>query len=352
MSIGITAAVSLGSAAISGYGASRAAKRGAKAQEEASASQMAPFRLKEPYLDKMYGNVEKGTERAINAGVYDGPTYATMDDRTAQGLDFQYNNALNNSGLANSIMGQTGGFAGNSADLYGRASQDNLQGAMDYASGPRLDNMANSAMRNDYRTLTESTLPGIDQKASATGNMNSSRAAIADAVAMRGYDDRSADVRSDIQSGLMDDYLQQSQNQFTNMTSANNNMASYFGDGYGFQSGVAGDLINSGRGYQADQQAQNNAAQSQYEAQRMDEMGLLSQQANIMGDAPQVGKITPNLYDSTSAGVTGALSGGMAAWEMMGKPSLFGGGSTPPPPALDFNASNLDFSFGNHSPFK
>ena len=331
MAIGWSAAAMVGSAVVGGYASNKAAKKSAKAQERATAQQMEPYQLKAPYLSDMYGNVEKGSERAINAGIYDGPTYATMDDRTAQGLDFQYNNALNNAELANGIMGQTGGFAGNSADLYGLASQDHLQGAMDYASGPRLDNMATAAMRNDYRTLTESTLPGIDQKASATGNMNSSRAGIADAVAMRGYDDRAADVRSDIQSGLMDDYLQQQQNQFTNMTNANNNMASYFGDGYGFQSGVAGDLINSGIGYQQEEQNIYNDMATNYENSRMDEMGILSQQANIMGDTPTVGRVTPNLYDSSTAGLTGAMSGGMAAWEMMGKPNLFSGGTAAPP---------------------
>ena len=324
----------VGSAVVGGYASNRAAKKSAKAQEKATSQQMEPFKLKAPYLDPMYESVEDARKAAIEQGVYTGPTYATMDDRTAQGLDFQYNNALNNATLANNIMSQTGGFASNAADLYGLASQDHLKGAMDYASGERLDNLATSVMRDDYRTLTENTLPGIDRKASASGNMNSSRAGIADAVAMRAYDDRAADVRTGIQSNLMDDYLAAKNTQFSNMTNANNNMASYFGDAYGFQSSVAGDLIGSGRGYQQEQQNIYSDAANQYEKARMDELGILTQQANIMGDAPQVGQVTPNLYDPTSAGITGAMGTGMAAWEMMGKPNLFGGGTTTPPPPV------------------
>ena len=87
-------------------------------------------------------------------------------------------------------------------------------------------------LRDSTRQLTEQTLPGINRAASATGNTNSSRAGIADALATRGYQDRAADVSADITNTLMNQSLAQQQRDFANAMSANQGLANAFGTGH------------------------------------------------------------------------------------------------------------------------
>ena len=88
-----------------------------------------------------------------------------------------------------------------------------------------------AALRDSTRQLTEQTLPGINRAASATGNTNSSRAGIADALATRAYQDRAADVSADITNTLMNQSLAQQQRDFANAMSANQGLANAFGTG-------------------------------------------------------------------------------------------------------------------------
>ena len=296
----------------------------------------------------------------------------------------------------------------NVQDALAFANQDNMQGALDYASGDRLDSMVSAAMRDPYRQLTEQTLTGIDASASGSGNMNSSRAGIADAIAQRSYDDRSADVAAGIQDKLMTqylgnrdtlseqflgdresqadrfidnrdtqadrfidnrrdvsgDYMDAQQNasdmytdssqfntktylnnqrdmrdsytnsagqQYSDMTTANNNMGSIYGNASTLADSAAGNMVNVGNRFQADTQAGYNEAQRRYLEQNGGfNMGVYGQQANIMSGAPQSGTAPspyyqkPNFYDPSTAGLTGGISAGMGAYQMLGSPSLFG----------------------------
>ena len=86
------------------------------------------------------------------------------------------------------------GFAQNYADLYSRAGQDMLANGIQYATDPRnYRGLVDAAMR-DRRNLEENTLRGIDIASSGSGNTNSSRAGVADAIAARGFADCEADV--------------------------------------------------------------------------------------------------------------------------------------------------------------
>ena len=84
-----------------------------------------------------------------------------------------------------------------------------------------------AAMRDPFRQLTEQTLPGIDRSASATGNTNSSRAGVSEALANRAFADRSADMGASIQDRLIDRSMKAQQAQLSNMTAANKNLAGF-----------------------------------------------------------------------------------------------------------------------------
>tara|TARA_B100001094_G_scaffold332932_1_gene407396 strand:+ start:7694 stop:8821 length:1128 start_codon:yes stop_codon:yes gene_type:complete len=342
-----------------GYKASKDASKAAKrntdktiaankaASDKQYDAQMAGFNLSKPYFKDIYRDARTARDAASSAGPYQGTTYATMDPRTRQGLETQFDDAVNNRNTAMGIADATSGFANNAVDLYGMAGQDNLAGAMEYATGDRYDNLMQAAMRDPYRNLTENTLTGIDASASRAGNMNSSRAGIADAMALRDYQDRSADTGAAIQSDLMNQYIDQKNNQFSNMTTANNNLAGYFGDAMNMQSGATANMIGAGNAFQAENQGVFTDQAQQYENKRMDNINLIGAQGNIMSGAPTQGSVSNlqyqnpgNLYDPKSAGISGALSGGMAAYDMMGRPNLFGGSqpANPITPSMWSNA--------------
>jgi hypothetical protein len=317
----------------------------------------------------------------------------------------------------------------NVQDALDFAAKDDMQGAIDYASGDRLDSLTKAAMRDPYRQLTESTLTGIDASASASGNMNSSRAGIADALAQRSYDDRSADVSAGIQDSLMtqytnnrdtlaNNYLGDRENQsnaylddrsdqattylgdrsdqtdrftdnrnnqadtylnnrndiandyrnagdaasnrytdssnylsdsyltnqsdqrnfygntentqYSNMTTANNNMGNIYGNAIASQGAGTQGMINAGNAFGADNQAYLNDQRANYDRQNGYDFGVSGQYSNMLNGLAVTNStnpnIQPNMYDPTAAGITGAMSAGMGAYQAFGSPSLFGGG--------------------------
>lgn len=103
----------------------------------------------------------------------------------------------------NGLGAQTAAF-GTAQDLAARAQQDlnaALRGAaMGYVDQTRVQSQVDAATRDVARTLGESTLPGLNARAAAGGNLNSSRAGAAESVARRAAEDRAADLASGIRT--------------------------------------------------------------------------------------------------------------------------------------------------------
>ena len=366
---------------------------------------------------------------ASNNGIGGALDYAGANNSAQSAINFgnannnfanSYDYASNNTGVQDANAFAAGStnvqdanaFAAGSTnvqDALDFAAKDDMQGALDYASGDRLDSLTKAAMRDPYRQLTENTLTGIDASASASGNMNSSRAGMADAIAQRSYDDRSADVSAGIQDSLMTQYLGNRDNlansflgdrdnqatafsndrqnqsetylnnrndiasdyrsagdaasnrytdssnylsdsyltnqsdqrnffgdsantQYSNMTTANNNLGNIYGGALSAQGAGTQGMINAGNAFAATNQAQLNANMADYNRQNTFGFDATGQYSNMLNglavsNSPNP-NIQPNLYDPTAAGITGGASAGMAAWEMMGRPSLFGGSNT------------------------
>lgn len=273
-----------------------------KAVDKQTEAMMAGFKQYEPYVDATLKGSQSALNDQLNAGYYGGPTYAGpngLQTNTANTMG-QYGTNMMNAGSA--MMDQNSGFGANATDLYSRAltnsdniagysgqfndiygqqqgvasNQGNIAGQIQGSAG-NFNNLANqqsgltnrftgladqaqntdylgnanayaqansqplvdAALRDDRRTLQENTLTGIDMSASGSGNMNSSRAGIAEAVANRAFNDRAADVRAQVQSDLRQDSLAQQNAQFGQANTALNNAGnSIAGTGSQFGAGV------------------------------------------------------------------------------------------------------------------
>ena len=284
------------------------AKKQADATKAAANAQMAPFKLKEPYLEAMYQGAQGAADDMIAAGPYDGSYYAGLDPLGQLGLLYQAGSALGNVDAANNLINMGMGSFGNYQDIYNQVQGDVMGAANQYA----IDNtqpLLSAAMRDPYRQLTEQTLPGISTRASATGNANSSRAAIAEGIANRAFDDRMADTSANITNQLRDDYLSQFNTNIGNQMNATNAMFKGFGTGLDLQNYIGNALIKSGAGFQGDLQGQYDADRAFYDYQAGYPLNVYSQLANIYGDTPSVGQVPVNQTDPYTSALLGAMGG-------------------------------------------
>ena len=300
------------------------ANKQAKAQNAATEAQMAGFRQYEPYVDANLKGSQAALGGVLSTGAYNGQTLAAPNDfqtGTATNMGNIGGN-LQNSGYA--MMGNTSGFGSNANSLFNQyqgmaetAQDDRLGTAMDYASA-NANPLVDAAMRDDRRNLQENTLTGINLAASNSGNMNSSRAGVADAVANRAFDDRRADVALDVQDRLIDRSLAQQSQQFSDQGNAlqgagmaNEGIQNAYTQGLNTLGQGANFGMNAGNSLQGYDQASLMDAQAAFERQRDFEMQQRQgYQSGILGKAPaSVGTITANKVDPFQAAMGGAMGG-------------------------------------------
>jgi len=300
------------------------ANKQAKAQDAATAAQMAGFNQYKPYVDANLSGASGALDGVLATGAYTGPTYAgpnQFQTGTATNMGNIGGN-LQNSGYG--MMGNTSGFGSNANALFNQyqgmansAQGDRLATAMDYASA-NANPLVDAAMRDDRRNLQENTLTGIDLAASGSGNMNSSRAGVAEAVANRAFDDRRADVALDVQDRLIDRSLNQQARQFDDQGNAlqgagmaNEGIQNAYTQGLNTLGQGANFGMNAGNSLQGYDQASLMDAQAAFERQRDFEMQQRQgYQSGILGQAPvNVGNITANKVDPYQAALGGAMSG-------------------------------------------
>ena len=300
------------------------ANKQAKAQDAATAAQMAGFNQYKPYVDANLSGAQAALGGVLETGAYTGQTLAGPNDfqtGTATNMGNIGGN-LQNSGYA--MMGNTSGFGSNANSLFNQyqgmaqaAQADRLNTAMDYASA-NANPLVDAAMRDDRRNLQENTLTGINLGASGTGNTNSSRAGVAEAVANRAFDDRRADVALDVQDRLIDRSLAQQSQQFSDQGNAlqgagmaNEGIQNAYTQGLNTLGQGANFGMNAGNSLQGYDQASLMDAQAAFERQRDFEMQQRQgYQSGILGQAPaSVGNISANKVDPFQAAMGGAMGG-------------------------------------------
>jgi len=321
------------------------AKSKKKAMDAANAANMASFNQYKPYVDNNLKGSEGALNNVLNAGAYTGDTYAGPNDFQIGTANNMGNFGMNMMNSGNAMMGNNAGFGNNANNMYGQyqgmvnnaQQQDRLGNAIDYANA-NTGSLLDTAMRDDRRNLQENTLTGIDLAASGSNNMNSSRAGVATAVANRAYDDRRADMASNIQNNLIDRSLNtqnqafaDQQNALSGAMGANAGIANAYTMGMNTMGEGANFGMNAGNALQGYDQAQLNDMQKRYEAMRDFELEQRKNyQAGILGKAPQ----TNNVYAANTVDPMGAaISGGMAGFGFMKQnPNMFGGGGRTPNP--------------------
>ncbi len=300
----------LGGSLIGGFMGNKSAKQDRAAEAEANRMRMMPYMDARPYTQDMMRRGQGALNSALDAGYYQGPTYAGLNPIQNQAIQNIAGVGTRTAQDANQFMDAGRGFGTNYLDIYNRASQNPLDNAVNYATA-NTEPLLRAAMRDDYRGLTEQTLPGIGQGASATGNTNSSRAGIAEAVAQRAYDDRSADVAANIQDKLISRSMQADQNQLANMTTANQNLAGTYSTGFG-NAGTAADYMqNAGGMLRQEQQGIYDNQRGQFEGNRdynLDQ--IMRYNAGILGRTPtSTGGVQTNSANPMMAGLSGAMAG-------------------------------------------
>jgi len=344
-------------AVIGGVMSRNAAKKQAGAMDRASALQARGYTDARPYITGMYQKGTDALDAALAAGYYDGPTYAGMNDMQTNAANNMYNFGNNAFGNAGNIMNTASGFSGNYADLYNRAGADRAGIAEDYVNA-NADPMVDRALRDSTRQLEEGTLRNIGMGASATGNANSSRAGVAEAIAGRDYMDRAADTRAGIEDRLRNESFKNQDAQFANMMNANAGLSTSYNNAFGMGNTAAGNMANAGSMFQTDQQNQMNDNRARFEGDRdfaMDQINKYN--AGILGRAPQTaGNVRPNTVDPTTAAFGGAMAGmGMGqrfqnAFQPQAQPMVFGGyGNSGPRKGFGYGGAtnNLSYLYGD-----
>lgn len=304
------AAAIVGSAVVGAASSRSASKRASAAQDKATEASLEAFRFSQPYIKKSYDAAGGYLDDTQAAGAYQGQTLASMNPYETAGNNYMGNMGMAGAGQAFGVTNQGANFANNYADLYGMSQQDRLGNAQQYAMN-NSQGLVDSAMRDDYRTLTEQTMPGINMAASASGNINSSRAGVADALAQRSFNDRKADVTANIQDKLMDRSINQQEQQFKNAMDANYGLRGAYSDGINAMGSMGDFMTGAGGNLRNYDQLALSDARAAFERDR--DFALDTQmkyQSGILGNAVYDNKsVQPNYHNSGAATFGGAMQG-------------------------------------------
>lgn len=184
-----------------------------------------PSAFQLPYLTDAFSAAAGNYAASAGTPFYSGELYAGMSDQAksdlqsirdyASGTGLGTANTLSN--LGTSLTANFGkadqAISDYLAAVNGNSTDDIISAAQKYAANPAIDAEIDAANRDVSRDLDEVTLPGIDRQASATGNINSSRAGVAAGIAQRGASDRMADTAASIRSAAYSQGLTVAQEQ-------------------------------------------------------------------------------------------------------------------------------------------
>lgn len=348
--------VVIGSAVVGGIAANSAAKKNAAAMDRANEQNNQYLNAAMPYIKDNMESVTDTYKNMLESGPYKGDFYAGPNDNQIAANNALYKFGMGNLGLGQNLMNQSSGFANNANDLFGQYSgmvnrPDMMSQATDYA----MDNMnpiVQAMMRDSTRQLNEQTLPGINKMASGSGNANSSRAGVADALANRAYDDRMADVRSDVFNSLRNASLNQSNTQFgqsmdalRGASAANNTLGNAFTTGANVATSGGNMALGAGANQQGYDQAALDADRAQFDYLNNYGYNLGKDYQGFLTGNNVTGNYQANMVNPNQSFLGGALAGAGAAnqlgFSINGNSSIFN-------PL--FGGAGLGIQGGFHSP--
>jgi len=323
-------------AVIGGIMGNKRAQDDRKAMDRANAANMAGFNQYKPYVDAGLKGGQDAFNSALNAGYYQGPTLAGTNP---------YASAAANTmgGFAPSIMSSGydmfnlgSGFGQNYRDLYDRAQQDSLSGAIDYANenaGALTD-----ALMSDARRNTQLAMQGNNMAASGTGNVNSSRAGIADAALNSELARQTAATGETVRNSLIDRKMNADAAAFARSMDANAQLANTYNNALNTMSTGAGFGMDAGRYLQGEEQNRLNDERARFEGNRDYAYNMYKDyMSGMLGRAPTTGNSAqPNMVNPAAATLGGAMTGfgfgqqygpQIASMFGFGRPVQFGSGT-------------------------
>lgn len=332
----VTTAISVGGSLIGGLAGSQESGGGTREETRVSA----PWEPQQPYLTYGFEQGKTATEQALANPVYQGQRVAGLTPLQQQMMNqaggfagTQFGRAGNVSDISMDLLPSGTAFASNAADIYGRTlidpTQQIISNAGLYANNPYTQGMIDAASRDVTRNLLENQLPSLAMGSTATGNINSTRAGVQQAIAERGAADRLADISSNIRGQFFNTGLSQAQNQYNQnlqaQLQANAPLMQAFGQGLSglgvgqnLAAGAFGMGTQAGGMQQTQDQAVINAEMQKFAEQRGVPLDILKQYMGIVGG--NYGGISTGTSTAPTTGggwegaLTGALGGGLGAY--------------------------------------
>lgn len=185
---------------------------GTTKQTTSTTTDTGPSKFQLPYLTDAFNAAQKNFQDSQGTPYYQGQTYAGMSDSAKTALDnlkkYASGQGLSTANTLSSIGANLAGYATKAGttidDYFKEASTDPTQAlaesARAFAANPNIDALIDANSRDVTRNLNEETLPTLNRQASGSGNINSSRAGIAEGIARRGAEDRIGDISATIRS--------------------------------------------------------------------------------------------------------------------------------------------------------
>lgn len=194
-----------------------------------------PWSAQQPYLKRGFKEGEAALDSGLKAGPYKGPFTAGTNPNLESGWNRTVNWSNTASGFGDTLAGTGmvgvnafGNAVANSQDLFNRAGADptnaTLAGASAYADNPYTQGMVDGALRDVNRSL-QTGIAQNNANAVGSGNINSTRAGVTEALLTTAAQDRAADISAGIRGNAYDRGLTLAANQqqqgFNNQLAAN-----------------------------------------------------------------------------------------------------------------------------------
>jgi len=323
-------------ALIGGFMGNKRAQEDRKAMDKANAANMAGFNQYKPYVDAALKGGQGAFNDVLNTGYYQGQTLAGTNPFAAGAANTMggFAPGVMSSGFDMFNLGS--GFGQNYRDLYDRAQQDSLSGAIDYANenaGALTD-----ALMSDARRNTQLAMQGNNMSSSGTGNVNSSRAGIADAALNSELARQTAATGETVRNNLIDRKMNADAAAFNRSMDANAQLANTYNNALNTMSTGAGFGMDAGRFLQGEEQNRLNDDRARFEGNRDFGYNMYKDyMSGMLGRAPTTNNTyQPNMVIPGAAAMGGAMSGfgfmnqygNQLPTMTIGQPgSLFGGSS-------------------------
>lgn len=292
-----------------------------------------PWKPQGAALENVFGAAKDIYGRQKGTPFYQGDLHAGINPLTQQGIDQtgaytggQGAQAAGQVGSASSrMLGASDDYLKSIGAFYGRANGDptgdNIDAAGRYADNPYITGQIDAVGSDIRRNLSEGIMPSIDREATANGGINSSRAGVAEGIAMRGGQEALTQAAAGIRSDAYNRGLDRAEGARGTNLSAMGQAAGLYGNatGQGFAGASQGQQMNlqlldsmvrAGQISQEDAQREMDTNYARWQGEDTRDTDLLSRYYGIVGSNNWGGTSTATAKGGP--GILGGILGGAA----------------------------------------